>query len=59
MEEDIPKDILRLLEQYLERFGDTAPAALRPWAWIRENVKRALERDEPLPELDLPPGAVI
>lgn len=59
MEEDIPKDVMRLLERYLERFGDTAPVALRSFSWIRENVKRALEENRPLSESELPPGAVI
>jgi len=61
MEEDYnyPEDIMELMERYLERFGDSPPVVLRPFSWIRENVARALEENKPLPEPEIPEGAVI
>jgi len=55
---DIPKDVLELLEQYLERFGDTAPIALMPFPWIRAKVKEALATGQPILEPELPEAAV-
>jgi len=59
MSEEVPIDVLRLIYAYMERFGDSPPVALRSWDWIRENIGQALKQNKPLPEPDIPEGAVI
>ena len=56
---DYPDDIIKLLEEYLERFGQQAPIFLQPWEWMREALARALKENKPIPDPVLPPGAVI
>lgn len=57
--DNYPEDVVELMGQYLERFGESPPVVLMPFSWIRENVARALKEDKPLVEPEVPEGAVI